>query len=877
MKRLVAIVFTGRDALEAGVVTYSILATIMLPLSTSTTPSLPSFFRSDATFNDPPWQHDLASTVWHSWRGTLPGRWDKRSDSPPPPPTASPPPWWAVGVGGDGEYDWNKREREFEASGMLHSALEVRKSVASIAYDAAVLFERETGALHLLDCATDICRAHGISPTAKWRDQVREPLKLGLGRAEGDDPVVDSTTVPDFFSPGEAADAYGFTRRELARGTGDEDNPKGLSGVATERRRERQQMGLVFMSDREADGDQPLPWEEGMAECDDNDQLVADVLSSEQISSCTQLLREADRHGVACDTPLRPFGVRLNAIETACPRSCGRCRRSAAAVRSAGGGGGDDHAAAAAQAWHGVGEAARYYRDLGEYLQFMETAFVKLHVYCDGLNGGKTCESWQTRDERWAAVGGGGGDGGSSEPMGVPGADVAYDRFAHFFAGRSKQPPPLHSAAHDEFMAAGGDPPPPSPPPRVFATLRDDAAQGVTSLHVDSAVGVGRGDMLHVNVFDGGGGSGVNGEVGDGWKRDGGYRIGYGSEDIVVRRVSSSGQTVELETPTGFAHRRGEMVAATRPTRPRPGGPFWAMLRTRTSADRPAWSEDGDERSVARRTVLRLRSKGEAEVAEAAEAADEAEMKRAIARATEEGRALALASSSSSSSAGGGGGGGSTEGAAAASARARAAAVVLGAPPSMSSNRSGHTRTRTYLSNRSEFDALVLRAAQRRVRVKERAEMARPLEHKGKQRRWWAGDEAVGPGADAANASHGAGAASNTSATNASDSGGSDVHDVGGSTRFLVSDGDLESARELRELQAAPYAALKDVTCDMVKPFCASHPGYPCPPCGGDARDDSERRNGMWRGPLPKELRVRELPPRSHELNLTLREAPSLT
>ena len=108
----------------------------------------------------------------------------------------------------------------------------------------------------------------------------------------------------------------------------------------------------------------------GAAECDDNDELLR-VASSGAFESCRSLVEASHTFGVPCDQNLRPFGLNLNSIETACPKSCGACRR---AGMSASGGGGER------PQWHRVGEISRFYADTAEYLLAMETAFLKLQA-----------------------------------------------------------------------------------------------------------------------------------------------------------------------------------------------------------------------------------------------------------------------------------------------------------------------------------------------------------------------------------------------------------------------------------------------------------------------------------------------------------------
>ena len=124
---------------------------------------------TDQDYLDPPWQHDLDSGLWHARRGSLPGRWDARQANPPPPPVTSPPPWWAVGVGGDGEYDWNLRARDYEYSGLVRNGKDVRGLVAGITSGCAK------------PCHTQL-RLYGVSSQGRHTHRERPAGCLGSHR-----------------------------------------------------------------------------------------------------------------------------------------------------------------------------------------------------------------------------------------------------------------------------------------------------------------------------------------------------------------------------------------------------------------------------------------------------------------------------------------------------------------------------------------------------------------------------------------------------------------------------------------------------------------------------------------------------------------------
>ena len=543
---------------------------------------------TDQDYLDPPWQHDLDSGLWHARRGSLPGRWDARQANPPPPPVTSPPPWWAVGVGGDGEYDWNVRERDWEYSPLPAEEKQLRGVVSQMVFNAASLYFDSTTALHLLECTAPACRLRGIRSNVTWSHLVREPFKLRNGVGEGNDPAADSTYIPGYYSVDEARHIGATVGAELYKGTPADNNPAGLDFVAKEREAEREQMGLGLLPTR----DHTPPWDEGADECEDNDALVQLAFAGGYggIEDCATLLDAANRHGVECDVDLRPFGVQLNSIQTACPKACGACRTK---VGSFGARGADP------PEWHKIGEIGKFYADVGEYLLYMETAFLKLEVYCDGLDGAR-CDGW--------------------ERMEPPGADIAYDRFAHFFVGRAKQESRDKEAARDFLAAAEQSPPPPASAPGggggALAQLASDADEGATTITLDDAAAVAKGDTLRVGVyypaeteagtaalFGGDGGDGGDGGGGGGGGSGGGatFRSGYGTEDAVVRSVS--GASVVLEKATSFPHEAGDLVAVVKPATaaapPRKKG-FFAMLRPRTEKDKPHFNEGTTTRMLMR-------------------------------------------------------------------------------------------------------------------------------------------------------------------------------------------------------------------------------------------------------------------------------------
>lgn len=516
---------------------------------------------TDQDYLDPPWQHDLDSGLWHARRGTLPGRWDAQQNNSPPPPVTSPPPWWAVGVGGDGEYDWNVRERDWEYSPLPTEEKQLRGVVSQIVFNAASLYFDSTTALHLLECTAPACQLRGIRSNVTWSHLVREPFKLRNGVGEGNDPAADSGYIPGYYSVDEARHMGATVSAELYKGTPADGNPAGLEFVAKEREAEKEQMGLGLLPTR----DHLPPWDGGAEECKDNDELVQLAFAGGYggIEDCVALLEAANKHGVECDVDLRPFGVQLNSIQTACPKSCGACRTKVSSFSSRG---------ANPPEWHRIGEIGRFYADVGEYLLYMETAFLKLEVYCDGLDGVR-CNSW--------------------ERMEPPGADIEYDRFAHFFVGRAKQEAIDKEVAHDFAVAAEQSPPPPaSAPGGTLAQLAQDADEGATTITLDDAAAVSQGATLHLGVYyptEGEAGTAAN--FGDNSGDSPGFRSGYGSEEIVVKAVS--GANVELANATTFPHEAGDLVAIAKPAaaKKKTKKGFFAMLRPRTEKDKPNFKE----------------------------------------------------------------------------------------------------------------------------------------------------------------------------------------------------------------------------------------------------------------------------------------------
>ena len=362
----------------------------------------------------PPYIKNFWEAIDVAKAGLVPGEWNPDLVSPPPPPGAAPPPWWARGVGGDKYYDWNKREQGWEAlisAGDVQPA--VRRNVQSIALRASELFLGTTGAAFLFDCATPQCAYRGLTFNGTSRPPVKEPQCLPNSAWPCEDPAADQESSVDFESSSDAIKTApaSMSERQIAhpsewmtqatyRNTpADKSSPQSARSAAAARR----QQGYSFLNPKDDEGNgegaAQNVYQPGAADnpCDDNDELVANTFNGD-FESCEALIEVAEKYGVACDTPLPPFGYALDSIQAACPKSCQACTAEERLSRG----------------WHEIGAIARFYKDLGEYEEYLRAAFAKLLVVCDSADN-VPCEGWRA--------------------MVAPGADISYDLKYHYFSG----------------------------------------------------------------------------------------------------------------------------------------------------------------------------------------------------------------------------------------------------------------------------------------------------------------------------------------------------------------------------------------------------------------------------------------------------------